>query len=47
MRGSLAVAGIAVWEVAVRLLAIPDYLLPPPSGVAEEFVKNYVQKGGE
>lgn len=41
MRGSLAVAGIAMWEVAVRLLAIPDYLLPPPSGVAQEFVVRF------
>lgn len=41
MRGSLAVAGIAIWEVAVRLLAIPDYLLPPPSGVAEELVVRF------
>jgi NitT/TauT family transport system permease protein len=38
VRGSLAVLGIAVWEAAARLLAIPDYLLPTPSRVAEEFV---------
>jgi NitT/TauT family transport system permease protein len=24
------------WEAAVRLLAVPDYLLPPPSLVASE-----------
>lgn len=38
VRGSLAVLGVLGWEAAVRLLAIPDYLLPTPSRVAEEGV---------
>ena len=41
MRGSLAALGIVAWEVAVRLLAVPDYLLPPPSGVAAELVARF------
>jgi ABC-type nitrate/sulfonate/bicarbonate transport system permease component len=41
MRGSLAALGIVAWELAVRLLAVPDYLLPPPSGVAAELVARF------
>jgi ABC-type nitrate/sulfonate/bicarbonate transport system permease component len=41
MRGSLAALGIVAWELAVRLLAVPDYLLPPPSGVAEELIARF------
>jgi hypothetical protein len=32
---------IVAWELAVRLLAVPDYLLPPPSGVAAELVARF------
>ncbi len=28
----------AVWEVVVRLLAVPAYLLPPPSRILAAFV---------
>src|SRR6266540_860251 len=31
---ALVAAGIAVWEAAIRLLRVPDYLLPAPSAVA-------------
>ena len=41
MRGGLAVLGILVWELAVRIFAIPDYLLPPPSGVAVELIARF------
>jgi ABC-type nitrate/sulfonate/bicarbonate transport system permease component len=41
MRGSLAALVIVAWELAVRLLAVPDYLLPPPSGVAAELVARF------
>src|SRR5262249_57133732 len=41
MRGSMAALGIVAWELAVRLLAVPDYLLPPPSGVAEELIARF------
>lgn len=39
MSGRLAAAGllallVVCWEVAVRALAVPAYLLPPPSGIA-------------
>ena len=41
MRGSLAVSVIVAWELAVRLLAVPDYLLPPPSSVAVELIARF------
>jgi ABC-type nitrate/sulfonate/bicarbonate transport system permease component len=41
MRGSLAALVIVTWELAVRLFAVPDYLLPPPSGVAAELVARF------
>lgn len=41
MRGSLAALGIVVWELAVRLLAVPDYLLPSPSGVVAELIARF------
>ena len=31
--------GIALWEAAVRLLNIPLYLLPAPSGIVETFLQ--------
>src|SRR6266704_3459996 len=34
---ALVAAGIAVWEAAIRLLRVPDYLLPAPSAVAADF----------
>lgn len=34
----LAAVLLAVWEVACRMLAVPVYLLPPPSDVAEALV---------
>jgi putative hydroxymethylpyrimidine transport system permease protein len=34
---ALVAAGIAVWEGAIRLLRVPDYLLPAPSAVAADF----------
>lgn len=41
--GALAifVALFVVWELAVRLLGIKEYLLPPPSKVWVEFLKRY------
>jgi NitT/TauT family transport system permease protein len=42
----LAVAG--VWELAVRLLHISPFLLPPPSAIAEELIVRtpiYLQQG--
>ena len=33
----LVVAGIGVWEAAIRLFHVPDYLLPAPSAVAADF----------
>jgi ABC-type nitrate/sulfonate/bicarbonate transport system permease component len=41
MRGSLAALGILAWELAPRLLAVPDYLLPPPSAVAAELIARF------
>jgi ABC-type nitrate/sulfonate/bicarbonate transport system permease component len=41
MRGSLAASVIVAWELAPRLLAIPDYLLPPPSIVAAELIARF------
>lgn len=31
---------LAAWEITVRILAIPDWLLPPPSQVVATFVGN-------
>src|SRR6266498_1327247 len=33
----LALGAVGVWEVAVRGLRVPDYLLPAPSAVAADF----------
>ena len=33
----LVAAGLAVWEVAIRALRVPDYLLPAPSAIAADF----------
>jgi putative hydroxymethylpyrimidine transport system permease protein len=33
----LVAAGIGVWEAAIRLFHVPDYLLPAPSAVAADF----------
>jgi ABC-type nitrate/sulfonate/bicarbonate transport system permease component len=41
MRGGLAVLVILAWELAVRTFGIPDYLLPPPSGVAAELIARF------
>ena len=41
VRGSLAVLSVLAWETGVRLLAIPDYLLPPPSDVVRELVVRF------
>ena len=30
----LFVASVAVWELVVRVLALPSFILPPPSQVA-------------
>ncbi len=38
----LALAILAAWEVAVRLLAVPAYVLPPPSRIATEM---FVDRG--
>ncbi|WP_374633957.1 ABC transporter permease [Ferrovibrio sp.] len=41
MRGSLTLLGLlALWEAAVRLLAIPHYLLPAPSRVFSALLRN-------
>lgn len=40
-RGSLTLALIVAWELAVRLFSVPDYLLPPPSGIAAELVAQF------
>jgi len=32
---------LGVWEVAVWLFKVPAYLMPPPSGVLEVFVKEF------
>ena len=34
---TLVVAGIVVWEAAIRLLRVPEYLLPAPSAIAADF----------
>ena len=34
---ALAILFLATWEVAVRVFAVPAYLLPPPSAVAARF----------
>ena len=34
---ALAVLLLATWEVAVRVFAVPVFLLPPPSAVAARF----------
>jgi len=41
--GALAIFVLlfVVWELAVRLLGIKEYLLPPPSKVWTEFLKRY------
>lgn len=36
---ALVVAILVVWELTAVLLAIPDYILPPPSGVWAAFVE--------
>jgi NitT/TauT family transport system permease protein len=36
VRGILPALAILGWELAVRLIGVPDYLLPPPSQVAWE-----------
>src|SRR5262249_36261983 len=41
MKGSLVVSVLVAWELAVRLLAVPDYLLPPPSAIATELVARF------
>jgi putative hydroxymethylpyrimidine transport system permease protein len=33
----LVVAGVGVWEAAIRLLRVPDYLLPAPSAIVADF----------
>ena len=38
---AIFLALFVVWEVAVRLLGIKEYLLPPPSRVWVEFLKRY------
>ncbi len=42
VRGILPALGIAVWEVAVAVFRIPEYLLPAPSRVAQELVARFV-----
>ncbi|MGI8573917.1 MAG: ABC transporter permease [Egibacteraceae bacterium] len=37
--GALLLGVIAVWEAAVRVLGVPTYILPAPSGVAEAFLR--------
>jgi NitT/TauT family transport system permease protein len=32
---------LGVWEAAVRLLKVPAYLMPPPSGVVGVFIKEF------
>jgi len=32
---------IAVWEAAVRLLVVPEYILPGPSGISMVFVEDW------
>jgi putative hydroxymethylpyrimidine transport system permease protein len=34
---TLVAAGIVVWEAAIRLLRVPEYLLPAPSAIAADF----------
>ena len=34
----LAAAILLAWEVSVRLLAVPSYVLPPPTQIAAEIV---------
>ncbi len=36
VRGILPALGIVAWELTVRVIRVPDYLLPPPSHVAWE-----------
>jgi NitT/TauT family transport system permease protein len=36
-RALVAIAALAIWEAAVRLFNVPDYLIPPPSQVAYSF----------
>jgi putative hydroxymethylpyrimidine transport system permease protein len=33
----LAVAGVGLWEAAIRLFRVPDYLLPAPSAIVADF----------
>ena len=32
---------LAAWEIAVRVLGVPDYALPAPSAVGADFLKRY------
>ena len=34
-------AFLAVWEAGVRLFKVPAYLMPPPSGVVDVFIKEF------
>ena len=36
---AIIVALLAVWEIAVRVAKVPDWLLPPPSAVAATLVR--------
>lgn len=36
-----AVAGVALWELAVRLLRVPRYVLPPPSAVVVQGISRW------
>ena len=37
---------LLVWEVAVRILELPSYLLPPPTEIVTVFIEN-IQRIGE
>ncbi|MFT4000522.1 MAG: ABC transporter permease [Rhizobium sp.] len=35
------VGAVLVWEIAVRLLSVPEYILPAPSRVFEDLIANF------
>lgn len=37
----LILVGLAIWELIVYALGIPDYLLPPPTLIAETFMSDW------
>jgi NitT/TauT family transport system permease protein len=40
--GASLVGAILAWELGVRLLKLPEYILPPPSKVLTDLARNYL-----